>query len=282
LSYISCFVGVVNKYLGPRSDDDYIEKNTLVTSLIRKCAVRARYLTISKDELIVVPPGLDPGETVYVISTVLPAFEALHHGERRARRRYSNISLRNKRILITGGGNMIAKEAANMAFWSGASAVFVVDSRNSLSTCEHRDNVIVLGENPEDWLPVVQGDMDGVIDFDHRTDLGSLCAAMATNGRLVCVQPEKAQRSIERLLTTCQRWIGYSSLLAIPGATVFDFEEHTNINLQAVKVSARRSKEFPFSNIAKTDINNQIVYRCRKISLFYSSDIKFAPISINS
>jgi NADPH:quinone reductase-like Zn-dependent oxidoreductase len=199
-------------------------------------------MTISKDELIVVPDGLDPGEAVYVISTVLPAFEALHHGERRARRRYSNMSVSNKRILITGGGSMKTKEVAKMAFWGGASAVYVVDSRIGLSSCLHRDNVTVLGENPEDWLPVVQGDMDLIIDSHHRTDLGSLCAAMATNGRLVRLQPEKFQRRNERLLTTCERWIGYSSLLAIPGATVFGFEEHINVNLQAVKVIAS-SKE---------------------------------------
>jgi NADPH:quinone reductase-like Zn-dependent oxidoreductase len=267
-------VGVLQKDPDPLDNDNPLfKKGALVTSLTQKCNVKDRFVIVPKDDLIMVPGSLDPGEAVYVVSTVLPAFEALHHGGGDTTRvvggRYSTRVLQNKRVLIAtgdggGGGSVQSQATAKMALWGGASAVFLLDrsskvlSRCNSSTCSRTANhgekttVAVLGENPDDCLSVVQGDMDIVIDFDFfATDRGSVGKALAPNGRLVCVQRETIQwrhrdsylPDCRSILTDCGKQMEISSLLAVPGAIVFDFEEHIHLNLAVVKVRKNSKKK---------------------------------------
>ena len=211
------------------------EEKTLVTS-IRKCPFKARYVNVPSNELIVVPGGIDPGEAVSIISTFLPAFEALHHGDRRVRdSRYSPSSLKDKQVLITGGDSLEAQAAVKLAVWAGAAGVFVLNSGRVLSKRIHGGHVATLSEDPKQWLPVVQGDMDVVIDFEYPKDFHSVIASMTRKGRLVCKYPEND--IFHRSPSFVSKLVGQSALCAMSRASIFDFDEYVKTNMEYVKVS---------------------------------------------
>ena len=237
----SHFVGLIQKTTDdPRElRDPNREKLTSLVTSIQKCPYKARYINVPYTDLIPVPGGIDPGEAVSIISTFLPAFEALHHGDRRERGcRYSPTSLEGKQVLITGGDCLEAQAAVRLAVWAGAAGVFIVNSGKILSKRIHGGHVAVLSEDPKAWLPVVQGDMDLVIDFEYPRSFQSVIAAMARKGRLVCKYPEKDSHQHDSP-TFMSKLVGQSALCAMSRASLFEFDDYVKTNMEDVKVSCR-------------------------------------------
>ena len=69
-----------------------------------------RFISARLDRLIPVSKTLDPAEIAVVLTTYLPTFQALHHGQDRPDR-YLSTSLLGKRVLITEGATMLDVQA---------------------------------------------------------------------------------------------------------------------------------------------------------------------------
>jgi NADPH:quinone reductase-like Zn-dependent oxidoreductase len=69
-----------------------------------------RFISARPDRLIPVSKTLDPAEIAVVLTTYLPTFQALHHGQDRPDR-YLSTPLLGKRVLITEGATMLDVQA---------------------------------------------------------------------------------------------------------------------------------------------------------------------------
>ena len=140
-------------------------------------------------------------------------------------------------MLITGGDSLEAQAAVKLAVWAGAAGVFVLNAGNVLSKRIHGGHVAVLAEDPKVWLPVVQGDMDVVIDFEYPKNFQSVIASMTRKGRLVCKYPDRDGR-YQQSPSPVSKFLGQSALCAMSRASIFDFDEYIRTNLEDVKVSS--------------------------------------------
>lgn len=228
------FVGQVCK-VGKESEK---RQWTTVTSL-RKCAMIARCVTVPEESLVPIPPKLDAGEAVAIVSNYLPAFGALYHGSEKHKKRFSRSALIKKKVLVTGGGTNAAEAVVKLAVLGGASKVFLLNSNKALTACHVGSHKVVsLSDDPDEWISRVRGSVDVIIDLEYPKNFDAIKSvmSMSRNGRLVtCRSSEKAEdhgwaANIKQAATQ-------ASLLMVPGATIYDFDSICENNCGEVVVS---------------------------------------------
>lgn len=175
----------------PFSFSTPIQSGDTVLSLVSSGA-NARYLCVPKNQLVKVPPKLDPDKTVCLVETYLTAFQALHRGQKGSLR-YKETSLKGKSVLIMGGYTVLTKalielcQAAGVEYCYGLTSHPEPRSQNQQqqqqqqsrndkessrrngeapkSSKRHFDalvrwGAIPLSKNPEDWLTLIGRQID--------------------------------------------------------------------------------------------------------------------------
>jgi NADPH:quinone reductase-like Zn-dependent oxidoreductase len=207
------------------------------TPISIKCSVQSRYVTMSPQLLIPIPSMLDAGEAVTLVSTYLPAFGALHHGNSKREKRFSRKALKGSNILITAGGTTEADAVVKLALLGGASKVFVLASEKTKTTYHvgsHR--VLALNEDPAVWLPRLQGQIDVVIDVAYPKNFEALKSSLTTTGRYVAVVPSGENNNyVSSFVRT--------ALFATNGVLLYDFDEICENCYEDVLVSKVMSQE---------------------------------------
>jgi NADPH:quinone reductase-like Zn-dependent oxidoreductase len=223
----SNFVGLVQRCSPDISARYGIEKGTRVASLIR-CGGNARYVKVPPDQLFSVPHSLDSADIAALLASHLPAFQALHHGRKRPNR-YSTSCLRGKRVLIAADGATLEVQAlVRLIQYAGASEIYVS------VPLEHRDvlrrhRVAVLSDDPADWLAVVQGSMDVVVDYSFPRNFSAIRASLARKGRLTCCPQRKGRMHSHSGWMPSIEWsymLERYQLSLVKRATLFDFKEY--------------------------------------------------------
>mmetsp|Transcript_31932 Transcript_31932/g.66639 ORF Transcript_31932/g.66639 Transcript_31932/m.66639 type:complete len:483 (-) Transcript_31932:155-1603(-) len=214
------FVGVVQKEDEPT---DGVEKRsgTRVAALVPNGS-NARYITVPARLLHPVPKQLDSADICGVLSSFLPAFSALHHGQSRPYR-YSRKCLEGRHILIAGCTSLEAQAAIRLAQIAGAESVFVT-APHAYAKVLGKLGAHVLGENSEDWLPFVERKMDVVLDYQFPNQFHAVRAALAPKGRLTCCS---ACASVEnqQCCFPMEHVVEYCYLAYMKRATLFDFAD---------------------------------------------------------
>jgi NADPH:quinone reductase-like Zn-dependent oxidoreductase len=223
----SNFVGLVQRCSTDISARYGIAKGNRVASLIQ-CGGNARYVKVPPDQLFSVPHSLDSADIAALLASHLPAFQALHHGRSRPNR-YSTSCLRGKRVLIAADGATLEVQAlVRLIQYAGASEIYVsvpLDHRDVL----RRHRVAVLSDDPADWLAVVQGSMDVVVDYSFPRNFSATRASLARKGRITCC-PQRNGRvhSNSRWMSSIE-WsyiLERYQLSLMKRATLFDFKEY--------------------------------------------------------
>jgi len=171
--------------------------------------------------LCVVPTQLDPADVASLISSYLPAFQALYHGRPRPFR-YQKAALKGKRVLVTGGASLEAQAVLRIARWAGASELYITASRDHFPVLRRITGVTVLDDNPEDWLPVVRDRMDVVIDYQYPRNFNAIRKALGRKARLVCIPPRKKSSPF---LAEIERFMDQYHLSLMKRTSWFDFAE---------------------------------------------------------
>jgi NADPH:quinone reductase-like Zn-dependent oxidoreductase len=233
----SIFVGIVEEFLTKSPSQHHpqpesyiktptgiIRKGTLVTSL-RKCATRARMVTMPADELIALSQfqDLDSGDVAAIMSNYLPAFGALYHGiDLRCREnRFSAGPVSNCQVLISGGSAVEAEAVIKLALLGGAARVFAYQTRTKLTTINSPKLVMLDGPGSSNDSRLCQS-IDVVVDLGYLQDIDFLKRVIAPRGRLVCVVPRTQSKNF---LSRVKELLGQATLIKHPGTTVYDFEE---------------------------------------------------------
>ena len=172
----SNFVGIVH--------DGALPAGTRVAALT-KTGGNARYVSISREALVKVPRRLDSSEVACIISTFLPGFQALHHGLGQESK-YSNKALKGMKVLLTEGASIVELQAmVQLALLAEAASVHIICEPRYHNYVQIYLNATPLSVYLEDWLPVVRGQMDVIIDYDYSHNRAEIPDALAPGGRLV-------------------------------------------------------------------------------------------------
>ena len=183
---------------------------------VSKSEFLAKHMAISPKHLVTVPKTLDAADVASVMSSYLPAFQALHHGRSRPYR-YLRGCLKGKRILVTGGITVVSQALVRLAEMAGAAEIFWVAQKEHHSAVRGGRKVVMLDEDPDTWLPTAYSHMDIVIDYEFPRNFSLVRQTVAKKGRLVCVPRGK--------MTLLNGFLEQVELSAMKRATIFDFKD---------------------------------------------------------
>ena len=113
----------------------------------------ARYLCISRDQLVKVPEGVDPVVAACLAENYLSAFQALHLGQKTAIR-YRDNAMKGRSILVLDGTSCIGQALIELALAAGAEFVYATAKEKQFSAVS-KLGAIPLSRNPQDWLTLI-------------------------------------------------------------------------------------------------------------------------------
>eukprot|EP00538_Stauroneis_constricta_P011411 CAMPEP_0119570970 /NCGR_PEP_ID=MMETSP1352-20130426/43883_1 /TAXON_ID=265584 /ORGANISM="Stauroneis constricta, Strain CCMP1120" /LENGTH=660 /DNA_ID=CAMNT_0007620647 /DNA_START=26 /DNA_END=2008 /DNA_ORIENTATION=+ len=209
-----CFVGTVYKRdsTASKSNDtnNIIQRGTTVTSLQQRIqAPITQYVTIDMNSLIVLPNTFDPNEIVSVLSTYLPAFAVLHHGNHKHRAlRFSPTVFQNQ-ILLLNGNNKRKEIMAiiKLALLGGIQKIYCSIPINHPKVQVNSSNNVKA---------------DFIIDFDCDMNLLEYRKSKSSS-RYIHYSNTNQQATNSMMMV-------YANLAMIPNAYVFDYEELRETN----------------------------------------------------
>ena len=149
----AAFVGNIQQpqqhYTGKKQKKNN-SSSTIVMALIQSGS-NARFLCLSKDRLVKVPPKVAPDRAVCLAETYLSAFQAIHLGaQTRPSIRYRSKALEGKSILILEGYSSLGKALIEVAVASGADRCYALaDPHQHLHIA--RLGAIPLSYNSQHW-----------------------------------------------------------------------------------------------------------------------------------
>jgi NADPH:quinone reductase-like Zn-dependent oxidoreductase len=217
----STFVGLVHR-CSPQAEQLGITPGTRVAAIV-KWGASSKYVSSPVENLVVVPKTLDAADMACLLSTYLPAFEALHHGRSRPYR-YTDTCLKGRRILVTGGATLEVQALIRLARLAGATDIYVVAPKDHFSVL-NKLQVTALGEHPDEWLHIVRNRMHVVVDFTFPRNFSAVCDSLARRGRLVCSSP--ITNSTEKgWMSELDSIYEYSVLSMMERASIFDMIEN--------------------------------------------------------
>lgn len=238
-------------HCSPNAEEAGVKPGMRVATILQRCGSNARYFSMPYSEVLPVPRHLDAGDIACIITSYLPAFQALHHGRVRPYR-YSRRCFQDRRILIIGGDKMVAQATIRLAQLAGAETVYICAPRFLKGSLEKHD-VGVLDEEPSYWPEEINGMMDVVIDYQFPQNFAAVKAAMARNARLVCCSPENWNRE--------SNWWGDANqifeclhLSSLERATFFDFREDYKKNRYELK----EDLQFLLTSLTRRQIRPEI------------------------
>ena len=215
----SCaFVGEVNQ-------SNQFKHGTMVTAL-KKYPINTRFIAIRSEDIVALPPKLDPGEASAVLSTYLPAFGMLHHGSRKRDIRHSASSLMGKKILVVGGDVAEQEALIKLSFLGGADNVSVLPVLQDGPKLERRRfgrvNLNILPRNnAEAVLSQLEESMDLVIDLSFPFHFEHVKSTLKPSGRLVARKNEPNRNILVRTVSNLTHQM---ALFWVPNGFLYDYD----------------------------------------------------------
>lgn len=151
-----------------------------VAALVRTGG-NARFISVHVDSLVKIPKNIDSAEAAAMVSTFITAYQTL----KRITQKGPMFSLLGKRVLILGGMDGVGQALIQMC--TKARAEIYAPGPHS----RHAYLLNVLGAHPlpedrDQWLPLVEGQMDYVFDGMCEDGLETSYKALTKEGELVC------------------------------------------------------------------------------------------------
>jgi len=153
----------------------------------------SRYAVVPSRDLVKIPTNVDSAQAASVITNYMTAYQALHRVKPRARKE----TLEGINILVTGGNGPIEQAVIELGFRAGVGRIFVTAEEKFHGTL-HEQGVCPLPFDAAEWLPLVKGKMDVVIDGICQDGYSSPRAALNKTGHLIIIGMTLVMGSSER------------------------------------------------------------------------------------
>jgi len=180
----------------------------------------SRYIQVQARFLHPVPHQLDSAEASAIVSSFLPAFAKLNHGRAKSQR-YSRTCLKGRTVLIVGCMSLEAQAAVRLAQLAGAKHIYVT-APSEYASILTKHGPHILREDPREWLPHVEGEMDLVLDYSFPQNFGAVQKALAPKGRLVCSE-SRSRLENPQCFFPVEHFMEYCCLASMKRASLFDF-----------------------------------------------------------
>lgn len=135
-----------------------------------KSGSNARFLCISKDQLVKVPPKVVPDRAVCLAETYLTAFQALHLDQTKPSVRYRNKCLNGRSILILEGYSSLGRSLIEVSLASGVNRCYALAKADQHKIIS-RLGAIPLSHNPQQWLKKIKSKIDVIVAVKDYRDL---------------------------------------------------------------------------------------------------------------
>jgi NADPH:quinone reductase-like Zn-dependent oxidoreductase len=215
-------VGVVH-HCSPSAEEAGVKPGMRLAAILQPGGSNARYFSMPASEVLPVPRHLDAADIASVMTSYLPAFQALHHGRVRPVR-YSRNCLEGRRVFIVGGAQVVAQAAFRLAQFAGATEIYVSAPLQVMSHLR-KQNAIVVGEHPNEWFEYMEQNMDIVIDFQFPNHFSEVRKMLARKGRLVCCTPSNWYKD-NKWWSDLSQILECLQVSSVKRATLFDFREN--------------------------------------------------------
>jgi NADPH:quinone reductase-like Zn-dependent oxidoreductase len=214
------FVGLVQTPRGSTVHSRGFPPGSRVASISAwSAATNKPYIACNTSHLLPIPPiggvHLDAPEVGVVAAAYLPAFQALHHGQRQKRvYAYTPTALEGQRVLILAHGgkktlghwkqslvDAQVQAAVRLALLAGARDVHVIVQKigNSKKRIFGSDYRVRLMDTPsDDWVPILKARMDLILDYTNGSMMDAAKAVKTHKGRYVgCVSEDSGSPAID-------------------------------------------------------------------------------------
>jgi NADPH:quinone reductase-like Zn-dependent oxidoreductase len=215
-------VGVVH-HCSPSAEEAGVKPGMRLAAILQPGGSNARYFSMPASEVLPVPRHLDAADIASVMTSYLPAFQALHHGRVRPYR-YSRNCLDGRRVFIVGGAQVVAQAAFRLAQFAGAAEIYVSAPLQVMAHLR-KQGAIVFGEHPNEWFEYTEKSMDVVIDFQFPNHFSEVRKTLARKGRLVCCTPSNWNKD-NAWWSDLSHMLECLQVSSVKRATLFDFREN--------------------------------------------------------
>ena len=191
----------------------------------RVCAINfdlgghAKYVIVPCYELIKVPPKVDSAHAVCLLRPYVTAFQCLHDAG-------DHPVMAGDRVLVIGGTGACGFAFVELAIAAGARAVYATGRGDNIKELLRAKGATILGREPEEWLPAVEGRMDIVIDLVCSDGYASSYKALRRDGvgKLVCVGAIAKQNQNDLIMGNLAASTSLTkAAYFMPNTTTYDF-----------------------------------------------------------
>ena len=227
------FVGHVVR-CGEKATSDYgININDRVAALIQTGG-NCKYTVEHANQLVHVPKALKAEEAAVLVEIYLSAFQILLHGNK-SEDRYGIRPLEGKEILIIGGISNVSQAMIELAVVFGAKHVYTT------AVGKHYDflqdlGATVLDISIDNWLPIVNGQMDIVVDSFCDDHYESPWQALNSNGKLICHGMQTIMNEEPSCVTSLEQLWARTKSICMSRTYNYDVYSYWEKNLEESKV----------------------------------------------
>eukprot|EP00934_Nitzschia_sp_Nitz4_P000401 Nitzschia sp. Nitz4//scaffold14_size191712//178624//180891//NITZ4_001753-RA/size191712-processed-gene-0.83-mRNA-1//-1//CDS//3329537017//401//frame0 len=180
------YVGKIIQLKQQKSQVNFKPKDTILA--LTKWGGNSRYQTVSTNDIVKVPDGVDPAEAACLTEMYLSAFQVLHYGQVGAAR-YTQSSLRGKSILIVGSmSNNMGVSMIELALHAGVANIYATAKKKHWKTLISF-GIMPLSQEPTEWIARIEGTIDLVLapNGGYREDVTPIHyrALKPKEGRLI-------------------------------------------------------------------------------------------------
>lgn len=171
---------VVGKIIAIGSDVTEFNEGDRVAALTRTGG-NARYASVPATSLVRVPHTLDSAEAACMVTVYSAAYQCLKMVSSKG----PMFSLFGKKVLIIGGMDSIGQAIVQMCNKARAE-VYATAPKRRHGYIRTMLGAVPLEESSEEWMHLVEGQMDVVFDGKCEDGLRAATKAMKPGGELVC------------------------------------------------------------------------------------------------
>jgi NADPH:quinone reductase-like Zn-dependent oxidoreductase len=160
--------------------DPAFEDGDRVAAIIRTGG-NARFVSVPASSLVKIPRNIDSAEAVAMVSTFTTAYQTL----KRITQKGPMFSLLGKRVLVLGGMDGVGQALIQMCMKARAD-IYAPCPRSCHPYMQNVLGAHPLPDDKDQWLSLVESQMDYVFDGVCEDGLESSQKALTAEGELVC------------------------------------------------------------------------------------------------
>jgi NADPH:quinone reductase-like Zn-dependent oxidoreductase len=217
----------------------------------------AKYIVEHANQLVKVPTKVEACNAVVLVEAYLSAFQILMLGIKGVDR-YKCRPLEGKKILIIGGISTMNQAMIELSVILGAQEIYTTSLEKHVDFLQEL-GATTLDIEEEEWLPIVRGKIDIVVDSLCDDHYDSPWKALNSTGRLICHGIQSILNEDPGCLTSIEELWAKTKSACMTQTTKYDVYSYWEENLEESKVSTCSIIKISCSQLLFLDSSNVLM-----------------------